>query len=186
MIHSVNYVFPEDKKIKAMVDTGIFHNAQPVGDLVPCEIVGLNMYDGHMPCFTIISNGCMFDYVPVTHVFHREMSPDIVFKGDDEALIGLMKTLTYGNTKGPDFITCVYPDIKPGKSKAYFRGTANEIVREEILAYYLSIDWLESNDKRHLVMTESGYFAFVPNHKLSVDGGELPKDWKKLKLVFKE
>ena len=39
-----------------------------------------------------------------------------------------------------------------------------------VVEYFFSIDWLYDNDKRHFVLLANGQYAFVPNHKIKLNG----------------
>lgn len=142
---------------------------------ITCSLIGINVYPKEAITFSIIVNGSLYDYISPLNVVHS-------FK-NSESFVKTLKDLVYNNNESENFVVYKSKYLENKKIVAFFKNAQAWL---EVEKYYFSIDWLYNNDKRHFVLLSNGQFAFVPNHKIKLDGKlEFDKNLKKIKEIYK-
>ena len=163
-LNSLYYEF--DKPIKAKL------NGEDIGlenEILDCELIGINSYPNEALTFSIVLEGCLYDYISPENIAKD-------FKLDNKLTL---KDLVYNNNSSETFV--IFKSNYFTKSNiVYFAKEKN--IWLSVKEYLFSIDWLFDNDKRHFVLLENGQFAFVPNHKIKLDGKkEINKKFQKIR-----
>ncbi len=151
-LNSLYYEF--EKPIKAKL------NGEDIGlenEILDCELIGINSYPNEALTFSIVLDGCLYDYISPENIAKD-------FKIDNQLTL---KDLVYNNNSSEQFVVF--------QSKYFIKSDIVYFAKEKniwipVVEYFFSIDWLYDNDKRHFVLLANGQYAFVPNHKIKLNG----------------
>ena len=160
-------LYEEIEPIKALVLKGALGENEDM----ECEIIAINSYPGEAITFSIIVDGSLYDYISPC-----DLRVETVKEGSDVVLS--LKDLVYNNNPSENFIVYKSKYFAEHNVHCYFKEANKWMIAE----YILSIDWYLDNDKRHLVILPNEQLAFVPNHKIKLNGDtSFNPDFKKLR-----
>ena len=156
-----------------------FIDAEDIGvsETLPCEIIAINVYPNEAITFSIIVDGSLYDYISPENLNFKEQ-----LSNHDKNFALSLKDLVYNNNLSENFVVFKSNVFSKRKLICYFKYANTWL---SVKKYYFSIDWLFDNDKRHFVLLENGQFAFVPNHKIKLDGKQvINKKFQKIRKDY--